>query len=89
MKYLSVIVGFIFVVLVTSVSVVNTRLVTVDLPFTGLSMEMPLYLLLMITAVVSFLLGVLFMSLHFLMVALRKRKKLKEEAKKAEEKAGK
>ena len=89
LRYLSVIVGFIFVLSVAFISVANTHSVTVFLPFTSLSLAMPLYVVLMFTAVVSFLLGVMFMVFHSFMVALRKRKKRKEEAKQAEEKADK
>lgn len=89
MKYLSVIVGFIFVFAVAAFSVVNTQTVTVVLPFTSFNLEMPMYLVIMSVAVISFLLGVLFMSFHSLMVALKKRKKQKEALKQAEEKENK
>ncbi len=87
MKYFSVIIGIIFVALVVSFSVVNTGIVSVVLPFVSVSISMPLYLVILTTAVLSFLLGVVFMLLHSFMVALRKRKQRKAEEAKQEAKA--
>ncbi len=82
MKYLSIIVGFIFIVFAASVSVVNTEAVALFIPFTSVSLIMPLYVVILFTAVFSFLLGGLFMFFHSFMLSLRKRKTLKEKAQK-------
>ena len=82
LKYLSIIVGFIFIVFAASVSVVNTEAVALFIPFTSVSLIMPLYVVILFTAVFSFLLGGLFMFFHSFMLSLRKRKAFKEKAQK-------
>ena len=89
MKYLSIIVGFIFIFSAVSVSVVNTENVTLFLPFSSFNLIMPLYVVILSVAVFSFMLGVIFMFFHTFTVNLAKRRKLKEELKQAEAKVDK
>lgn len=85
MRVLSIIIGIIFVLFAVSFSVVNTQIVDVVLPFVGFSLFVPLYLVVLFVAVISFLLGGAFVWLHLIETLWRKKSLKKEEYLKKEE----